>query len=141
MSDAHTIATRLEEYLDAGYFAGAIKDIYRLINHAAFLEKKVADLKAAIARTQTEAREKNAWEGRYNALLEECEASRPRTVEGDGSDLPAGTVVIDKIGDAWRRYRLEGWVPTGDGPYDSLPESCAPYTIVYTPTPKENTND
>lgn len=69
------------------------------------------------------------------------EAHVPRTVEGDGSDLPAGTVVIDKIGDAWRRYRLEGWVPTGDGPYDSLPESCAPYTIVYTPTPKENTND
>lgn len=67
------------------------------------------------------------------------EAHVPRTVEGDGSDLPAGTVVIDKIGDAWRRYRLEGWVPTGDGPYDSLPESCAPYTIVY--TPEENTND
>lgn len=69
------------------------------------------------------------------------EAHVPRTVEGDGSDLPAGTVVIDKIGDAWRRYRLEGWVPTGDGPYDSLPESGGPYTIVYTPTPKENTND
>lgn len=69
------------------------------------------------------------------------EAHVPRTVEGDGSDLPAGTVVIDKIGDAWRRYRLEGWVPTGDGPYDSLPESGGPYTIVYTPTPKENAND
>lgn len=69
------------------------------------------------------------------------EAHVPRTVDGDGSDLPAGTVVIDKIGDAWRRYRLEGWVPTGDGPYDSLPESGGPYTIVYTPTPKENTND
>lgn len=69
------------------------------------------------------------------------EAHVPRTVEGDGSDLPAGTVVIDNVGDAWRRYRLEGWVPTGDGPYDSLPESGGPYTIVYTPTPKENTND
>lgn len=69
------------------------------------------------------------------------EAHVPRTVDGDGSDLPAGTVVIDNAGVAWRRYRLEGWVPTGDGPYDSLPESCAPYTIVYTPTPKENTND
>lgn len=67
------------------------------------------------------------------------EAHVPRTVDGDGSDLPAGTVVIDKIGDAWRRYRLEGWVPTGDGPYDSLPESGGPYTIVY--TPKENTNE
>lgn len=71
------------------------------------------------------------------------EPATPRTISGgeDSRDLPAGTVVIDKIGDAWRRYRLEGWVPTGDGPYDSLPESCAPYTIVYTPTPKENTND
>lgn len=54
MSDAHTIATNLEAYLKADYFAGAIKDIYRLINHAAFLEKKVADLKAAIARMQEE---------------------------------------------------------------------------------------
>lgn len=71
------------------------------------------------------------------------EPATPRTISGgeDSRDLPAGTVVIDKIGDAWRRYRLEGWVPTGDGPYDSLPESCAPYTIVYTPTLKENTND
>jgi hypothetical protein len=71
------------------------------------------------------------------------ESATPRTISGgeDSRDLPAGTVVIDKIGDAWRRYRLEGWVSTGDGPYDSLPESCAPYTIVYTPTPKENTND
>lgn len=65
----------------------------------------------------------------------------PRTISGgeDSRDLPAGTVVIDKIGDAWRRYRLEGWVPTGDGPYDSLPESGGPYTIVY--TPKESTNE
>ena len=71
------------------------------------------------------------------------EPATPRTISGgeDSRDLPAGTVVIDNAGVAWRRYRLEGWVPTGDGPYDSLPESCAPYTIVYTPTPKENTND
>lgn len=61
------------------------------------------------------------------------EAHVPRTVDGDDSDLPAGTVVIDNAGVAWRRYRLEGWVPTGDGPYDSLPESGGPYTIVYTP--------
>lgn len=69
------------------------------------------------------------------------EPATPRTINGgeDSRDLPAGTVVIDKIGDAWRRYRLEGWVSTGDGPYDSLPESCAPYTIVH--TPKENTNE
>lgn len=54
----------------------AERDVVFLLNH-------IADL-------QVEAREKNAWGGRYWALLEECEASRPRTVEGDGSDLPAG---------------------------------------------------
>lgn len=101
------------EYEKCGY-ESAVNDIYALIHRIAALEEEIDDLK---------------------------EAAVPRTVEGDGSDLPAGTVVIDKIGDAWRRYRLEGWVSTGDGPYDSLPESCAPYTIVYTPTPKENTND
>ena len=54
MSDAHTIATKLEEYLDAGYFAGVIKDVHALINHIAFLEKQVANLKAVIARMQEE---------------------------------------------------------------------------------------
>lgn len=53
-ADADVIAARLKEYLEADYFAGAIKDIYTLINHTAFLEKKVADLKAAIARMQEE---------------------------------------------------------------------------------------
>lgn len=50
MSNAHTIATKLEEYLDADYFAGAIKDVHALINHIAFLEKQVASLKDTIAR-------------------------------------------------------------------------------------------
>ena len=54
MSDAHTIAARLEEYLDADYFAGAIRDVYTLINHIAFLEKQVASLKDTIARMQEE---------------------------------------------------------------------------------------
>lgn len=39
MSDNHAIATKLEEYLDADYFAGAIKNVHALINHIAFLEK------------------------------------------------------------------------------------------------------
>lgn len=115
------IRTRVDNWAQGeGYGPGGFSrdtaehDVVFLLNHIADLEEEIDDLK---------------------------EAAVPRTVEGDGSDLPAGTVVIDKIGDAWRRYRLEGWVPTGDGPYDSLPESCAPYTIVYTPTPKENTND
>lgn len=49
MSNA-SIAARLQEYLDDDYFAGAIKDVYQLISHIAFLEKKVADLKSTIAR-------------------------------------------------------------------------------------------
>lgn len=54
MSDAHTIATKLEEYLDAGYFAGTIRDVCMLINHISFLEKQVATLKDTIARMQEE---------------------------------------------------------------------------------------
>ena len=54
MSDAHTIATKLEEYLDADYFAGAIKNVYTLINHIAFLERQVVDLKGTIVRMQEE---------------------------------------------------------------------------------------
>lgn len=54
MSDAHKVATKLEEYLDAEYFAGAIKDVYKLINHIRFLEEQVASLKDTIARMQEE---------------------------------------------------------------------------------------
>lgn len=54
MSDNHAIATKLEEYLDADYFAGAIKNVYALINHIAFLERQVVDLKGTIARMQEE---------------------------------------------------------------------------------------
>lgn len=50
MSDAPKIADRLEEYLEADYFAGAIRDIYMLINHIRFLEMQVNGLKASIAR-------------------------------------------------------------------------------------------
>lgn len=54
MSDAHTIATKLEEYLDVDYFTQSIKGVYALINHVAFLEKQVASLKATIARLNAE---------------------------------------------------------------------------------------
>ncbi len=54
MSDAHTIDTKLEDYLDADYFARAIKDVYALIRHIAFLERQVVDLKNTIARMQEE---------------------------------------------------------------------------------------
>lgn len=54
MGDSHAIATKLEEYLEADYFAGAIKNIHALINHIAFLERQVVDLKGTIARMQEE---------------------------------------------------------------------------------------
>lgn len=53
-ADADLIAGRLREYLEADYFAGVIKDVYVLINHICFLEKKVADLKDTIARLEEE---------------------------------------------------------------------------------------
>nr|DAY26459.1 MAG TPA: hypothetical protein [Caudoviricetes sp.] len=68
------------------------------------------------------------------------EAHAPRTVEGDGSDLPVGTVVIDRSGhplikadDEWNIARFDDYTP-------SLAEdNRAPYTIVW--TPEENTNE
>lgn len=70
------------------------------------------------------------------------EAHVPRTVDGDGSDLPAGTVVIDNAGVAWQRDDGGLWTPaefnqvTTD---DHLEPEYGPYTIVH--TPKESTNE
>ena len=62
------------------------------------------------------------------------EAHVPRTVEGDGSDLPVGTVVIDRGGhplikadDEWNIARFDDYTP-------SLTENNrSPYTIVWDP--------
>lgn len=69
------------------------------------------------------------------------EAPVPRTVEGDGSDLPVDTVVIDKNGDAWQHYEANGWEPIGGCccMHHTLPDDGVPYTIVW--TPEENAND
>lgn len=64
------------------------------------------------------------------------EAHVPRTVDGDGSDLPAGTVVIDNAGVAWQRDDGGLWTPaefnqvTTD---DHLEPEYGPYTIVHNP--------
>ena len=64
------------------------------------------------------------------------EAHVPRTVDGDDSDLPAGTVVIDNAGVAWQRDDGGWWSPaefnqvTTD---DHLEPEYGPYTIIYTP--------
>lgn len=69
------------------------------------------------------------------------EAHVPRTVDGDGSDLPAGTVVIDNAGVAWQRDWADGWSLAGESSENTpvLRPGFAPYTIVY--TPEENVND
>jgi|GEM_PF-2493633 hypothetical protein len=54
MSDAGKIAAKLETYLDSGYFAKAILEVYMLINHIHFLEQQVASLKNTIARMQSD---------------------------------------------------------------------------------------
>ena len=85
----------------------AVGDIYALIHQIAALEEEIDNLKAVADR---------------------------RTVKGDGSDLPTGTVVIDRGGhplikadDEWNIARFDDYTP-------SLTENNrAPYTIVYTP--------
>ena len=53
---------------------GAVGDIYALIHRIADLEEEIDDLRI-------QASEADAWRGRYYALLEECEASRPPSQE------------------------------------------------------------
>lgn len=77
MGGKTTILDKLKKYEKEGYYFRPIEDIYALIQHIADLEEEIEDLRV-------EAREKDAWEGRYWALLEECEAGRPRPGEGDG---------------------------------------------------------
>lgn len=93
------------EYEKCGY-DGAVGDIYALIHHIADLEEEIDDLK---------------------------EAAVPRTVEGDGSDLPIDTVVVDKNGDAWQHYETTGWEPIGGCccTHHALPDDGVPYTIVW----------
>ena len=106
----------------------AVGDIYALIHHIADLEEEIEDLRA-------EAREKSAWEGRYWALLEEAEASRPPEIDDDGHDLPQGSIAIDTDGLPWGRT-LWGWSilrPDFRSRTKLLAPENGPYTIVYTP--------
>lgn len=95
------------EYEKRGY-ESAIIDIYALIHHIAKLEEEIDRLKACA----------------------------PRPVEGDGSDLPAGTVVIDNAGVAWQCDDGGLWTPAEFNPTttdDHLEPTYGPYAIVYTP--------
>lgn len=105
-----------------------VHDVTFLFNHIADLEEEIDDL-------EVEAREKNAWEGRYNALLEEAEGSRPRPLRGDGVDMPVGTVVLDGANDAWQRRRNGEWklIKGAYKPHVTLDPQWGPYTIIYIP--------
>ncbi len=131
MSDKTTILDKLKEYEKTGHYDSAVGDIYALIHHIAALEEEIDDLRV-------EAREKNAWEGRYNALLEECEASRPPEIDGgEGSRGAAdGVIAIDADGKAWRTCYPGCWFPLRldtDAEMTELPEENGPYMLVYIP--------
>jgi len=110
MSVPATIVDKLRNYKYEKRGCGdAVGDIYTLIHHIAALEEEIDGLK---------------------------EAAVPRTVKGDGSDLPTGTVVIDNVGDAWQRDDGGCWSPADFSPTltaDYLDAACAPYAIAYTP--------
>lgn len=108
MSVPATIVEKLRNYEYEKRGCGdVVGDIYALIHHIAILEEEIDSLKE----------------------------HAPRPVEGDGSDLPIDTVVVDKNGDAWQHYESNGWEPIGGCccMHHALPDDGVPYTIVWTP--------
>lgn len=72
MSVPAGIVEKLRDYeFEKDGCGGAVGDIYALIHHIADLEEEEID------ELSIKARESDSWRGRYYALLEECEASRP----------------------------------------------------------------
>lgn len=95
----------------------------------------MADLIKSLA---AEAEHKESWEARYWGLLSDFEEYRPKLLEGDGSDLPSETVVLDGVNEAWQRRCDGNWDLVG-GAYQlegSLKPNWGPYTIIYTPKEK-----
>ena len=132
MSNKAAILEKLRNYEYEKRGCGdAVGDIYALIHHIAVLEEEIDDLKI-------KAREAEAWEGRYNALLEECEAGRPRVIDGGEASRGAAsmTVALDVNGYPWLCYTGGWWRLVKDvaqGKRDELHPILAPYAIVYTP--------
>ena len=106
------------------------------------LRKDIAFLFDLINDLIVDAREMEAWEGRYNALLEECEAGRPRVIDGGEASRGAAsmTVALDLNGYPWLCYEGGWWRLVKDvaqGKRSELHPLLAPYTIVY-PHEKES---
>lgn len=105
--DIEATVWRLQHFINDGVGYDVPKDIRALLAHIADLEEEIDDLKARA----------------------------PHPVEGDGSDLPVDTVVVDKNGDAWQHYETSGWEPIGGCccTHHALPDDGVPYTIVWEP--------
>lgn len=119
MNAASIIVTKLL----GGYVEEAVDDVYTLIDRIAALEAEV--------------REKNAWEGRYRALLEEAEASRPPEIDGGDASRGAsrGVIAIDRDGRPWVCGNGFWWelIKNPDRGARELPEKYGPYTLAYIP--------
>ena len=77
MSAPTRIVDKLRNYeYEKSGCEGAVGDIYALIHRIADLEEEIDDLRIKVS-------ESDAWRGRYYALLEECEASRPPSQKVD----------------------------------------------------------
>lgn len=109
---------QLALYACAGVFTCEQDDVALFIKHFLQLED------------QAESAE--AWNARYNALLEEVEAFRHRRYDAECDNLPTGSVVIDCDGDAWQ-LKESWWECITGTVVEPLDEEWAPYTIIYTP--------
>ena len=107
-------------YACAGVFNGSMDEIAYFIRHFMNVEDR--------------AEQAEAWEARYNALLEESEGSRPHEYQGDGEDLPVGAIVLDCEKDAWQRSETGEWWRTAGRTAIALDDAFRPYVVVYTPT-------
>lgn len=131
MSITATIVDKLRNYeYEKNDCGDAVGDIYALIHHIAALEEEIDDLKI-------KAREMEAWEGRYRALLEECEASRPPEIAGGDASRGAsrGVIAIDGDGYSWIAGDGHWWELSKDPDSGApeLPEKYGPYTLAYIP--------
>ena len=137
--------------IKSGHHEAAVQAVNELVETTCALEAdseemraRIAELGEEIADLTARADQVDAWEGRYNALLEEAEASRPREIDGGEVSRGAtrGTIVVDCEGFPWVSLDGGWWQLARDwaiGKRSELRPLLAPYTIVW--TPKENTNE